>query len=239
MNKYAILTVIYHENEEQFNMAIRTWDSFPKDADIYAVFNRKYKDGEYPKNIKYLTNDENCLAKAWNMGLTEIFKKYDYAIVSGLDSMSPPEYDLNILVEALSDNPNYGITSAVPMGMVNGVEDIEHGDGSFSFFCISKNTFEALTYEDKGKEKVGFNENYKPAYFEDNDYLERLWDSGYTPKRFNNITYYHLFQGSVKHGQEIARSYGDFMQKNLELFKKTYGKVPDHLPKDIVFKNAR
>lgn len=219
------LTVIYHETREHFNLALKAWASFPKEVKILAVINQKY-DIEYPKNIEYIANDENCLAKAWNIGLREIFKTEDYAIVSGLDSISPQLDQLEEMVKMLKENPKYGLVSAIPMDMYNGVEKVQHGDGSFSFFIISKEAFE----------KVGdFDERFKPAYFEDNDYLERLWKAGYTPHRALSVIYYHMFQGTIKYGTEIKRKYPVYMQKNLELFRSIYGKTPEHLPKDIKF----
>lgn len=228
---YPVLTVIYHESDEHLTMAIRAWECFEGyTPEIVGVVNKKLYSAHYPSYVTYIENDENCLASAWNKGLTELFKRHDYVVVSGLDSMVRPEIleSLEVLVE---QHPDAGLWSITPEAMAGGtVEDttvpIRHGDGSFSFFIISKKLFGKVG---------GFDERYKPAYFEDNDYLERCWQAGYTPVRHQYLTYYHIFQGTMKYGHDSFKNYPIYMQDNLELFKSTYGKVPDHLPSDITF----
>lgn len=224
---YAILTVIYHETKEHFNAAINTWNSFPKEREIFAVTNRKLEGVDYPKSIKYIDNDRNILARGWNLGLQEIFKKYDYTIVSNLDLQSPSDEQLLSMINELDKHPEYGVIGANNWDIQsNDNVPLKHGDGSFSLYVISKKTFK----------KVGkFNEGYLRAYFEDSDYTERLWQSGFKPIKMNSVKYWHYVQGTIKMSDEIRKEYPKFMQKNLELFKKTYGKVPDHLPKDIKF----
>jgi len=229
---YAIASVIYHDGDAHLNMALKTWQSMPKGVPSYAVVNRWHTNKkEYPNNIKYIENDKNILARAWNIGLKEIFTKYDFAVVTNLDLEAPEEWEIEMMVKALKDNPGYGIVSATPMGMetfntADGLADIKHGDGSFSLYIISKDAFN----------KVGdFDEGFVPAYFEDNDYLERMWQAGYKPQRFDGIVYYHITQGSMKHSTEVRKNYPVFMQKNLEYFKSKWGFVPPHLPADIKF----
>lgn len=223
---YAILTVIYNETATHYSVTSNALSyMLLPGIETYAVVNKRYEKGKYPEKITYIENDENCLAKAWNLGLREIFKNHDFAVVTGNDSILPTKTQLDSMIECLGKNPLYGIVSAIPKGMVGGDKPIKHGDGSFSLFAISKKTF-----EDVG----GFDEDFKPAYFEDNDYLERLWQKGYTPRQLD-IVYYHIFQATMKYGDEIKRSYGEYMNKNLELFRKKYGKTPDHLPSDIHF----
>lgn len=230
----AVLTVIYHESDEHYNMAKQAWKSFPEDSEIMAVVNRKM-DKEYPSNIKYLYNTENCLSKAWNMGLRDLFKRHDYVVVSGLDSIAPVESEINQMITYLQTNPKIGLVSATPRGSYERIHslartfDVEHGDGSFSFFILSKEAFETV-----GK----FDENFKPAYFEDDDYLVRLRNAGYTPKRLQHVQYFHVRQGTVKHGNDIQKAYTDFMARNLEYYRKKWGHTPPHLPPNIEFRQA-
>ena len=227
MKDYAILAVVYHETEEHYKMALKSWAAFPQDVEIVAVNNKNYQAALYPATLNWIENDENCLAKAWNIGLKKIFETYEFALVSGLDSLAPDSDAIEFLIDTLKYNPDYGIVSASPSPLhINDfIKDIKHGDGSFSFFVISKEAFENVG---------GFDERFKPAYFEDNDYLERLWKAGYKPKQ-SPISYYHVTQGTVKYGKDITKKYPEFMQRNLELFKSIYGKVPEHLPEDIKF----
>jgi hypothetical protein len=227
MKNIPVLTVIYHENESHYNMALKAWAAFG-DRPIVAVINRKLDGVEYPEHITYIENDENCLAKAWNIGLRHIFEKFDVAVVSGLDSIAPNSAYTNEQIKIIREHTQMGFLSSTPEGMESGRgwHKVQHGDGSFSFFIITRRCFN----------QVGdFDERYKPAYFEDNDYLERLWKKNFQPMRDGDVTYFHLVQGTIKQGYEIRKQYPYFMQKNLELFIKTYGKVPDHLPPEIRF----
>ena len=227
MKDYAILTVLYQETDEHVKMNNMAFGSFPKNIEKYIVINKEIQ-LPYGKCI-LLKNDVNCLARAWNIGLKEIFTDYDYAVVSGLDSISPKQSEIDLMVNYLKNNPNCGLVSANNMYADLTHKDtkpIEHGDGSFSFYVISKTCFEAVG---------DFDENYTPAYFEDNDYIERLYRANYMPKQMLNVYYTHVFQGTVKFGNSIKKNYPVFMQKNLNYFKGKWGKVPNHLPDDITF----
>jgi GT2 family glycosyltransferase len=171
-------------------------------------------------------NSENCLASAWNKGLKQLFKKYNKVLVIGTDQEVLKE-DIENLLEYSNKYPDAGLWSAKPIETRPKTHNkVEHGDGSFSYFIISKEA-----YEDTGE----FDENFKPAYFEDNDYLERLWLRGYIPVQTQHIKFLHLTQGSVKYSQEDAKAYPKYMQDNLNYFKAKWNKVPDHLPEDIKF----
>lgn len=230
MNKYAILTVIYQDNPKLIDLTNKAFAGFPENVEIYAVINKML---EEPK-IKFnkLVNGENCLSSAWNLGLDTIFKNYDYAVVTGLDSITPSKNEIESLVDLLEANPSFGLVSATHIGAGSPpyirpkIVDVTHGDGSFSFYVLSKQCFR----------KVGkFDENFKPAYFEDNDYLERLKLNKYTPKRSEKITYLHLVQGTMKHSPEIKLKYNEFMQHNLDYYISKWGNPPAHLPKNIKF----
>lgn len=231
MHNYKFLTVVYHETPAHFNMAKKAWGSIDNTKTV-AVINKALKYHNYPQGIKYIQNRENNLSMAWNRGLKSIFTTCDYAVVMGLDSIAPEPEQVQELIEALENNPNLGLVSATGVaGYVFRLTQpswtpVKHGDGSFSFFVISKEAFQ----------KVGeFDTNFSPAYFEDNDYLERLWEAGYTPMRAEHISYYHVFQGTIKRGDGISKKYADFMNKNLNYFRQKWGKTPDHLPPDIRF----
>lgn len=235
MNNIGVLTVIYHESDEHVVLAKNTMGSMPKDIEKVAIVNKLHDKSILKLFSTHTQNSENCLARAWNIGLEMLFLKYDYVLVMGLDHLVNTN-TISDLMSFAKKYPGAGLWSATATNEFNEFSQeefnidqkalVKHGDGSFSFFIIHKDAFK----------KVGkFDEEFRPAYFEDNDYLERLWKSGYQPLRATNIKFYHLFQGTVNHGNEIKQQYPIFMQKNLELFKKKWGKVPDHLPLDIKF----
>lgn len=235
MKDVAVLTVVYFERDIQAKMAYQTWNGL-KDFYIQVVENRNDSDLLYVRNTidgeelinDIIINDENCLARGWNKGLKKLFKDYKYVIVSGLDSVPPSKKHLEFMRDKLEKYPQLGLVSAKPEDIkaVSPESEVQHGDGSFSFFMISKKCFEDIG---------DFDENFKPAYFEDNDYLERIWEKGYNPLRLNCVEYTHVFQGSVTFGEDAARNYSKFMQKNLNYFRKKWGFTPPHLPENAKF----
>lgn len=239
-----VLAVAYLETEAHYNMAQRAVDAFLEQGLEVTIVINKWLDGfdlfdeslSYnDTQIRYIDNDRNCLARGWNKGLEVLFQVHDYVIVSGLDSECPNEEQLEEMLNYLKEH-DCGMVSATASGIYpDAVEWTEmlHGDGSFSLFIISKDAYYKTPQVDSSD--YGFDERYEPAYFEDNNYLERLWLAGYKPMRSTNAMYYHVTQGTVKYGNEIRKDYPTFMQKNLELFKSQFGKVPEHLPQDIKF----
>jgi GT2 family glycosyltransferase len=239
---YAILTVAYLTSKEHKNMAIKSYETMPDDIQRLAIVNNNdaklalmdYNDG-------YIENDENCLAKAWNTGLELLFKTYDYVLVSNLDVMFTGNLDVKLRegFDQMARHEGEDVTGIIAATYTKDVMSmhtplistsyipVKHGDGSFSCYMISKKMFEDVGY---------FDENFKPAYFEDDDYLERAKAQGYMPMRREDASFWHYGQGTVQNDKELSKEYATFMQKNLEYYKKKHKGVPDHLPTDIRFK---
>ena len=226
---YCVLAVIYNETGIQERMAISTLKTIPHYVETIGVSNRLFSIFLKDKFTFFLQNDKNCLSKAWNMGLRYAFNElaYDYVLVTGLDQLYPYEYFQKIEkeIEANKGDRIYAGSPNTP-NKQEGTHKITHGDGAFSSFLISKKLFE----------KIGdFDENFIPAYFEDNDYIEKMLQLDVDGVIDHDNTYHHVVQGTIKTGNEIRKKYPEFMQKNLEYFKKKWGKVPSHLPSDISF----
>lgn len=232
--KTAVLTVIYAKNDTIKTMVKQSLGSVPSMYHLLAVVNSN--DINVPLEQlcdEVLKNDENCLAKAWNLGLHHLFDNgYDNVLIINQDVLIK-----TAMIERMEEYiEEYGIVSARPVAKVmdyvteytnREVRNIKHGDQSFSCFMISKEAFEHIG---------DFDEEFKPAYFEDNDYLERAWKLHYNPQQLLHTVCYHNPQTTVKTDRELAEAYPTFMQKNLERFKEKWGKVPDHLPSNISFK---
>lgn len=230
MSKIGILTVAYLKTLAHKNLAIKTYESMPMLYRLCVVNANDVGLDLANYNNEIIENDQNCFARALNIGLEYYFdqEKYDYVVISNLDLQMNSSI-INRLLEVHQENENAGLISAncLKQDHVSTIKPMEHGDGSFSCFMISRQAYDEIGY---------FDENFKPAYFEDNDYLERAWAKGFTPLRCLDAVFYHFFQGTVKNDEELATQYPAFMQKNLEYFKKKHGKVPEHLPEDIRFK---
>ena len=239
-HKIAHLSVIYVTNPDLVRLAQETYQSVPKAIFKLAVVNANPVGFEVSNwTTETLHNTENCLSLAWNKGI-ERLKDLGcrYVFATNLDVLVSKSL-LKSLYLLLKKQPTFGMVSATSVesypdyrrliqakSPYSTFEPIEHGDGSFSCFLLDIEAFA----------KVGpFDVNFKPAYFEDNDYLERLWSCGYTPQRITNQYYFHHQQGTLKTCRETLLAYPAFMQRNLEYFQQKHGKTPEHLPADVSF----
>jgi len=217
-----VIAVIYQENEDHALMINTGLKALKAVFKVTTVINKQTSEIAELQGTTIIKNTENCLAMAWNKGLESVFAQgAQYAFVSGLDSRPPTKIELYKMISILTDT-KCGLVACVANTTDNRVS---HGDGSYSFFLIDKYAFA----------EVRFNEDFKPAYFEDNDHLERMWQANYVPKKISSTAFAHLGQGTVRLGDEIKNKYSQYMQKNLELFQQIHGFTPPHLPADIKF----
>ncbi len=141
----------------------------------------KIEAGKLVSNIfSHHRNEEpwSC-AKSWNFGIKDAFERgYEYALVLNNDILLHPEA-INKMVERFEkDNNDLAIVSCMdikgeldkPMYifdyMLSNKKDIKESEHpNFSAFMINKESYE----------RIGeFDESFKPAYFEDNDYHYRI-----------------------------------------------------------------
>lgn len=101
--------------------------------------------------VQVLVRQQNILAGAWN-DLMQLWDD-DYIIIAN-DDVTPHPQSIEALVTLARDNPDYA--------MVNGSG---HSGNSYSFFLLRKWAYQLVG---------AFDENFKPAYYEDNDYDYRL-----------------------------------------------------------------
>ena len=242
MRKHNIahLSVVYLTNPEVIQLAERSYSSIPKPIFKLAVINANPLHFDLQNCVtEAIENAENCLSLAWNRGIRRLKElNYEYVLATNLDVILNKSV-IAAMYRLLKKNPHFGLVSAESIEDIDKYQKIcptkdipprfcpiEHGDGSFSCFLLSIKAFDVVG---------DFDTNFKPAYFEDNDYLERLWTCGYIPQRLTNQFYFHFLQGTLKTCSKTQQSYPMFMQRNLEYFQQKHGKIPDHLPNDVSF----
>lgn len=85
----------------------------------------------------------------------------------------------------------------------------------FAFFSITPFTYSYIG---------AFDENFKPAYFEDNDYVYRTLLAGLRPLRSQNAAFYHYGSRTQNHGAPVVPS-SQFV-KNRSLYVEKWGGLP-------------
>lgn len=177
----------------------------------------------YNLPIQIIDNPENYgCAKSWNQGVEDAFKNgTDYVFIINNDVLFHKECIVN-LVKRLEVNDEAILVSAAH---VHTVEEISHeltptvvesGSPSFSAFMIGHQCWELI-----GK----FDEEFKPAYFEDNDYHYRIKLAGKKAISTNAAKYHHFgskTQNQIAEG--ICRS--QQFENNRSYFTKKWGGEP-------------
>lgn len=127
-------------------------------------------------NVHILPRAENILSGAWNDLMT--LWPDDYIIIAN-DDVKPHKHSIEALIGAAMARPD--------VAMWNGSG---HSGNSYSFFLLRK-----WAYQQVGP----FDERFKPAYFEDNDYDYRLRIlAGLIREEVPNATFDHVGSATVR-----------------------------------------
>ena len=188
-------------------------------------------------NFAYQRNEEpwSC-AKSWNFGVKDAWERgFDYVVVLNNDVLLHPKA-IDILVNRF-ESQVLGTPTALAMATMNdvrgecpiiadiftlsvsdkqAVEESEHP--CFSGFMINKECWD----------RVGeFDENFKPAYFEDNDYHRRINIAGMKAIVVPSAMFYHFGNGTQREaipGRWVTSGFQ--FEKNREYYKSKWGGLP-------------
>lgn len=156
---------------------------------------------EQYSNVHILPRAENILSGAWNDLMT--LWPDDYIIIAN-DDVKPHKHSVEALVNAALDRPD--------VAMWNGSGDQTQGVGgnSYSFFLLRKWAYTLIG---------PFDEKFKPAYFEDNDYDYRLKVlAGLIREEVSNATFDHVGSATVKAMSDADRARSHFLFKRVERY---------------------
>ncbi len=182
------------------------------------------------ENFVYIRNDKNIgVASSWNLGIKKgIEKDCEYFFIINNDLLFQSN-TIDTIVKRFHNNTkeeNIGIITAHNIqGELDSPQDIfdydyrkkidipesEHPD--FSAFMLTKKC-----YNEVGQ----FDENFYPAYFEDNDYHYRLYLKGIKAINYPMAVYYHFGSRSKK----FINNFNTLFEKNREYYKKKWGGIP-------------
>lgn len=170
------------------------------------------------------------LSASWNWGIEQaIADGCTHICVINDDILFSP-LTIDALVECMKRNPDAALASAMTLrGQVGdplevlGITDwphpqtiSEHPD--FSCFMITPQTYEVI-----GR----FDENFRPAYFEDNDYHYRIKLAGRRAISTNQAPYYHYGSRTQNGGPAPVVPPQQF-EANRDYYARKWGGVPEH-----------
>lgn len=145
------------------------------------------------------------VAESWNWGIKKSQERNDYTLVINDDIVMAP-YSIDQMYRYLKANPHIGVLTATDYRDHYSVEEVregrflddrqmnqDHGEidaPDFACFMIGR----------QGYEEIGeFDENFRPAYFEDNDYTYRSILAGRTARRIQSAGFFHYGSQTQNH----------------------------------------
>lgn len=203
--RLGLLCVSYIFNARQLILAEATLKSIKTEHQLLklCVINGGDNTDFAYNNFDIVMENENCLAKAWNMGIKRLLELgCDYIIISNLDVVLQDSVD-NLIKFAQEKKDGVMWTGKCINTVKPTSEVIDHINcwDHFSFFMVDKTFFE----------RVGmFDENYRRAYFEDVDMIWRI-------HLLHEIAYCCPTCGFLHHGQTTSRDNNGTLLANMPI----------------------
>ena len=157
---------------------------------------------------------ERSVAGAWNVGCVR-------ALDAGVDYIAIVANDTKLKPDCLDALVDYGgcgeadLWSAISYNNRNTIDAAQRTDGAdFSCFMIRPRTLERYGF---------FDPNFRPAYFEDNDYYGRVVLGGGECRVVHAAQFFHHGSMTVRADPEMAHHVSYWFEKNREYFRMKWG----------------
>lgn len=176
--------------------------------------------GLRPSRVVIVNEGDLGVAGGWNRGVRE-------GMAWGADRFVILANDIEAEADAVEALVDYGDRRdrnrvAVWSGVAtnDGAERDRRADAEgcdFSFFGLRRSTIERHGW---------FDEMFRPAYFEDNDYAARVVLAGEHHRYFYGARFYHHVSQTLKQDDEMAHHIRHWFAKNRERFARKWGRHP-------------
>ena len=243
--KIAIVTVPYVSNDLHLTFTMETIGSIKTqhEVDLIGIVNHSREQGQeqiyFEENFDHLEyNDRNNLSRAWNKGIEIAVKRgADYVMVPNLDVIFN-EHCIDNLVKFAEEHQDAIMWTGSEWENRETIKEAEWDESfdehpHFSCFLVKNDFVDRLGKVDVDKENKGrFDEQYEPAYNEDNDMHYRIKLAGEKALKTATAKFFHYGSRTIKsdHDLEVnnVRTHG---QNNLKHVQKWGG-----MPGQEVFK---
>lgn len=221
----TIRSIVSSKHELSLYLTTTHWRGDIDDEWLKTLFDNieGYTTLDFPAHIEHL--GENMLSKAWNTGIRKALEDGNqYVIVPNADIIFHNKC-IDNLVEFAESHGEFVLWSAADHPDMRTLNTAIPGDTfdehpHFSCYMVSQKLIDEVGY---------FDENFIPAYFEDNDMHHRILVSGNRAAKTASALFYHFGSRTIKVDEELNRRNAFTYEKNRQYFKNKWGYDPHGL----------
>ena len=162
--------------------------------------------------VRYYPHRENRgVSRSWNDGILNAYDDSSDVVIVANDDVLPAEGDVDRVAEkAIRCRDRYIVTCAGPHGRLGRFLP-SHG---YSFFAVNPIAVETIGC---------FDENFFPAYCEDQDYARRAALAGLTEENCADTAVVHGGSSSIFENQELAIQNRVTQSRNIAYYVRKWG----------------
>lgn len=176
--------------------------------------------------LNYRTSDS--LSASWNKGCLKSFERNDFTLVVNDDIVFTP-WTIDELIKAFSFGPKDLI-----LATGYNIRDLTNHMGAYSWSkpstppqYVPHPDFSCFMLDKRIFDEIGmFDENFIPAYFEDNDYHHRIKLAGYEAYNISSAPFYHYGSKTQQHNPVMPAVPSAAFEANRFYFINKWGGEP-------------
>jgi GT2 family glycosyltransferase len=163
---------------------------------------------------------ERSVAGAWNEGirLAQLDGHKLFIVMANDIVLEPTAIDALFNFSCDVRSANVGIWSGCSNndGVTRAPGSIDDGC-DFSFFLLAQRTIDRVGH---------FDENFRPAYFEDNDFAARVILNGMQCRYVHDARFFHHLSATRRNDEEAEHHIAHWFMKNQQYFVRKWGRLP-------------
>lgn len=225
MDKVAIITPIVLQTEAMLNIYLANLATYNPvvDTKVFVICNKNVYDTDEilekfkfaNKNLVFDISDdgERSVAGAWNFGIAKAIKeKIDVFHILAADIALHPNC-MKIMYDKLV-NYSYELVSSVDFTSSYGNKKTDNKSCDFGSIVLTKDSIYKYGW---------FDREYRPAYFEDNDYMTRVNILNGKYCRCLSAIHYHYGSATIKVDSDVAHHVKYWFEINRKRFINKWG----------------
>lgn len=174
----------------------------------------------------------NCVAGGWTTGVKELFDRgCDFVMIPNNDIVFHPQCIDNLIKFYEENKEDHLLWSALTHDNLRTIKSVVPGEGhdehpGFSLFAVSKESIEKLRkFEEGTAEPIPgfFDPGFVGAYFEDQDFHQRILRAGMVAGKTATALYYHFGSRTIKTDEQLNIKNFHQYEDNRKYFAKKWG----------------